>query len=285
MLIESRSRQPLTTAAWFVAGVSLLAWLALPLLAGGNRPAVLSIAVVLAVVAVGTTVWTVRNARLQRQRYEARLAAVAGERAAEAERLRLARDLHDLVSHNLGLVTVRAANALHVADPSEERAALTDIERIGREATTELRRILGVLRQPGASTVSLAPTDSFDALPAMITAARAAGVDVALEIDDDLQASAGAQLVICRVIREGLSNAARHAGPCGVQVSVRLTEDDHLVTTIRDDGGDDWQPVRGSGHGLSGLREQVSALGGDLIAEPQASGGFLLRARFPDRGR
>lgn len=285
MLIESRGRRPLTTAAWVVAGASLLAWLALPLLAGGNRPAVLSTAVVLAVVAGGTTVWTVRNARLQRQRYEARLAAVAGERAAEAERLRLARDLHDLVSHNLGLVTVRAANALHVADPSEERAALTDIERIGREATTELRRILGVLRQPGASTVSLAPTDSFDALPAMITAARAAGVDVVLEIDDDLQASAGAQLVICRVIREGLSNAARHAGPCGVQVSVRLAEDDHLVTTIRDDGGVDWQPVRGSGHGLRGLREQVSALGGDLIAEPQASGGFLLRARFPDRGR
>lgn len=283
MPTETQRRRPVPVA-WYVAGAAILVWLCHPLLFGGNSDWALVVPLGTAAIAAALTVWAVRSGRQQRRRYEARIAALAADGAAQAERLRLARDLHDLVSHNIGLVTVRAANALHVGDPADEREALRDVERIGRTATHELRRMLRVLRQPDSSVGSTMPTDSFDALPALVDAARDSGLAVTLDLDQEPDVSAVTQLAVCKVVREGLANVARHAGPCSVMVSVRLV-DGWWVTTVHDSGGSaDWQVVPGSGFGLRALREQIVALGGELTTrDAGGQSGFELRARIPDQ--
>lgn len=274
-----RPRRPLR----FIAPVAAVAVvLAIPVVFGGRFAAVPAIAVGVTLLAAGTVVGVIVRARRQRRAYEARLTAWAGDRAAQAERLRLARELHDLVSQNLGLVTVRAASALHLADRAGDRAALADIERIGREAMTELRRMLHVLRQPGTPAPA-APPETFAALPAIVGNAEAAGLDVELELAGVADAGGGLQLAICGIVREGLANAARHAGPTRVTVRI-YRDDDHVVVTIRDAGPrhPDWSPVPGAQQGLATLAERVAVLGGRLTSHRGADG-FELSASLPDR--
>jgi signal transduction histidine kinase len=198
-----------------------------------------------------------------------------------AERLRIARDLHDIVSHGLGLITVRAASTRHLPKPAEVAAALTDIEDAGRHATAELRRMLAVLREPSAAG-RRAPVDSLEDLPGIVRGASVAGLRARLTAEPLGPVSQGVQVAVCKTVREALSNAARHAGPTEVRVGLHRDGAD-VVVTVADTGpsADGWQASPGAGHGLAGLRERVGSLGGTLSAE-HVGGGFRVTARIPD---
>lgn len=265
----------------------LLAVLALAVMAVGvDRPATAWAALaVAAAVAVSVIGWAVERTRRQCRRYEEELAAWAAERATQTERLRIAADLHDLVSHGLGLITVRAAVARRMSSPdgeAERAAALTDIERVSRETTTELRRLLTVLRDPG--TAPLRPADTLEDLLTIVQDASTTGLTATLGIEELGEVSPGVQLTICAVVREALHNTIRHAGPTDARIGVRR-DGESIVVDVQDAGPrGPWQQQPGAGHGLDGLRERVIALGGTLNAEPDEHG-FHVTARIPDRER
>ncbi|MET8040524.1 histidine kinase [Micromonospora sp. NPDC005215] len=231
--------------------------------------------------AVAAAVWAVRRSRTDRTAYESRLTAWAASEAVLAERLRIARDLHDIVSHGLGLITVRAAATRHLPKPAEVQAALTDIEDASRHATAELRRMLTVLREPSAAS-RRAPVDSLDDLPGIVHGASLAGIRARLTVEPLGPVSQGVQVAVCKTVREALSNAARHAGPTDVRVRV-YRDGTHVVVTVADSGpsADGWRASPGAGHGLAGLRERVGSLGGTLSAE-RVDAGFRLTARMRD---
>ena len=238
---------------------------------GVDRPVAVVTSVLLSgVIAFVVLIWALARSGQQRRAYEEDLTAWAAERAAQTERLRIARDLHDLASHGLGLITVRAAAARTLDGPAgdaERSRALADIERTGRAATTELRRMLGVLRTPGSEAVPLRPAETLADLHEIVEAARVGGVIAALTVEDLGDVSAGAQLTVCAVVREALANTARHAGPVAARVAVRR-EGGAVVVTVEDDGpAPGWQPHPGAGQGLTGLRERVATLGGVLRRE------------------
>ncbi|WP_285797425.1 histidine kinase [Micromonospora sp. NBRC 107095] len=231
--------------------------------------------------AVATAVWAVRRSRTDRAAYESRLTAWAASEAVLAERLRIARDLHDIVSHGLGLITVRAAATRHLPKPAEVEAALTDIEDASRHATAELRRMLTVLREPSAAS-RRAPVDNLDDLPGIVHGASLAGLRTRLTVEPLGSVSQGAQVAVCKTVREALSNAARYAGPTDVRVRVSR-DGTYVVATVADAGpqGDGWLATPGAGHGLAGLRERIGSLGGTLSAE-HVGQGFRVTARIRD---
>ena len=271
----------------WLGAVGVLSALLLPLsTVGVGRPAVVW---PLRLLAAGVTVfvlcWALWQTRELRRRYDEELAAWAAERATQAERLRIAGDLHDLVSHGLGLITVRAAVARRTTGPGEAVArgdALADIEHVSRETTTELRRMLSVLRTRGAAP--LCPADTLDDLPAIVQAARVAGLDVTLRADDLGDVSPGVQLTVCAVVREALNNTLRHAGP--TQACVRAQRNGGAIVVDVQDAGPrgPWRPSPGAGHGLAALTERVTALGGTAHTEPSAHG-FRVTTRIPDGDR
>lgn len=251
-----------------------------------------SIPVVAVAVTVG--VWALLRLRAERDEHAAASASWAASEAVLAERLRIARDLHDVVSHGLGMITVRAATArhLHARDASAGAsgetallAALDDVESASRQATLELRHMLQALRESDESAPRH-PTDGLAALPSIVADAERAGIQVGLQHADLGDVPAAVQLTICAVAREGLANAARHAG--STRVRVLLTGDHDAVTvTVADDGpaaapsgAPAWSGTPGAGHGLIGLRERVAAVGGALEAGPCGQG-YRLHARLP----
>ncbi|WP_117672917.1 sensor histidine kinase [Micromonospora sp. MW-13] len=269
---------------WLAVGIVILG-LALLLMTIGvdDSTATWSVALVAAGVTAATVGWALAQTRGQRRQYEAQLAEWAAERARQTERLRIAGDLHDLVSHGLGLITVRATTARTAAGSEGEAdrtEALADIERVSRETTTELRRMLTVLRTPG--TAPLRPADTLDDLPEIVQAANAAGLDAALGIDELGEASPGAQLTICAVVREALNNTLRHVGPTQARIDIHR-EREAIVVNVQDAGpAGPWHPHPGAGHGLDGLRERVTTLGGELHTGTEGRG-FTVTARIPDR--
>ncbi|MFI6505465.1 sensor histidine kinase [Nonomuraea typhae] len=272
-----RRRQRVWPPAIAVLVVLLLALLAV----GSGGTAAVVMPVIIVVLALSVTTWALLRSREQRIAYEARLTSWAGERAAQAERLRIARELHDIVSHGLGLITIRAGAALYPGAEQGSAAALADIERIGRQTTTELRRMLNVLRVSTGTAVPLRPAESLHDLPAIIDKAERAGLTVALELGELEDVSPGAQLVVCSIVREALTNTARHAGPGKAGVQVRR-DGDWLVTSVWDAGPmSGWTPHLGAGHGIEGLRERVTALGGTFRAE-HVDNGFRVTARIPE---
>lgn len=249
---------------------------------GTQGPMAIVLPSLLVGLAVTTAVWAILRSRRDRARFEERLTAWAASEAVLAERLRIAHDLHDIVSHGLGLITVRAAATRHLPKPDEVAAALTDIEEASRAATAELRRMLTVLRSPDG-TASRAPSDTLADLPAIVDGAARAGLRTSLTVSlDDAPVSPGVQVAVCRTVREALSNVARHAGPTDVRVHV-YRDDSQVVVTVADAGRSvtGWRPSPGAGHGLTGLRDRVGSLGGVLLAEP-VEAGFRVTARIPD---
>lgn len=276
-----------SSRVWPVAVAALTILVLLSLVTGAEDPAAgLVVVLVIAGLATFGAAWALHRSRRQRQAYEDRLATWAGERAAQAERLRIARDLHDLVSHGLGLITVRASAAVRVTGPggeTERANALADIENVSRETTAELRRMLSVLRTPNADPAPVAPPETLEDLPTIAETARDTGLRVILDLPELGDVSSGTQLTVCAIVREALSNTARHAGPTRVHVGVHR-EDAAIVTTVRDEGPvDGWQGRPGAGHGLTGLRERVTALSGTMSAGA-GRGGFVITARIPDPG-
>jgi two-component system sensor histidine kinase DesK len=206
-----------------------------------------------------------------------------------AERLRIARDLHDIVSHGLGMITVRAGTARHLHSqrpredehPGEEALleALADVENASREATQELRHMLEALRESD-EVAPRHPTDSLESLPAIIAGARRAGLHVELHHADLGALSPSVQLAICAIVREGLGNIARHAGSTRARIELSDVSDAVTVAVTDDGPSAGWAGEPGSGHGLVGLHERVTNLGGTLEAGPHISG-YRLSAKLP----
>lgn len=259
---------------------------AMLLAVGAQGPLAFAFPLIITGTAVGVAVWAVHQTRTERAAYEARLLTWAAAEATSAERLRIARDLHDIVSHGLGLITVRAAatrcatggETLSVADA---RTALADIETASRNATTELRRMLTVLRSQDAATAPLHPVEGLELIPDIVRSAEVGGLRARLTLEPLGEVSQGVQVAVCRVVRESLGNVLRHAGPSDVQVDL-LRDQGTIVVKVTDTGPDRaWRAAPGAGLGLLGLRERVAALGGTLHVQA-VEDGFRVTARIPD---
>jgi signal transduction histidine kinase len=226
--------------------------------------------------------------RLQRDRAaQARDASQADQRRRQSEeRLQVARDLHDVVGHNISLINVQANVGLKLLDsePESVRAALGAIKAASKEALEELRTMLSALRRD-EDAAPRSPAPGLDRLRELVELTRAAGLGVDLELADEASGLPPAvQLAAYRILQESLTNVTRHAGPA--RASVRVAYDGAaLVLEVTDDGtfrpaGD---ALTGSGSGIAGMRERVTALGGELSAGPRPGGGFAVRARLPVR--
>jgi len=216
-----------------------------------------------------------RATRAEREREERARVAVADERA------RIARELHDVVGHSVSVMTVQASAVRRLLLPEQqrEREALLVVERTGREALAEMRRMVGVLRRPEEAP-ALAPQPSLEHLDKLVAQAREAGLPVELRVEgDSVQLPAGVDLTAYRLIQEGLTNTIKHARATRAEVVVRYTGD-HVELAVSDDG-DGGGSGDGGGHGLVGMRERVSVYGGELEAGSAPSGGYRLRARLP----
>jgi len=200
------------------------------------------------------------------------------EGAIASERARLARELHDIVSHNLSVVVVQAAGAR--AQGSSDSATLEKIERSGRESLIEMRRLLDVLRAD-ASDAGVAPQPRIVELEALVAKVRNAGVPVELRMDGDCQSvPAAIDLSVYRIVQESLTNVLKHAGPARVMVTVRRTSN-AISVDIVDDGHGASGHSADSGHGLLGMRERVALFGGQLQTGARPDGGFQVSAVLP----
>ncbi|MEV7723838.1 histidine kinase [Streptomyces sp. NPDC087917] len=216
----------------------------------------------------------------------------ARRRVAE-ERLRIARDLHDVVAHHIALVNVQAGVAAHVMDkrPDQAKEALAHVRDASRSALNELRATVGLLRQSGDPEAPTEPAPGLAVLDALLDTFRNAGlpVEAALQMGSGpgpQALPAAVDLVAYRVIQEALTNVRKHAGPgARAQVSV-VRVGPSVEVTVLDDGGDsaDSSPVPtdpGGGHGLLGMRERAGALGGSCFAGPRYGGGYRVHAILP----
>jgi signal transduction histidine kinase len=203
-------------------------------------------------------------------------------KALEAERSRIARDLHDVVSHSMAvtLMQARGGRQMLATDLPAARAAFDAIERTNTQALGDMRRLLNVLRE-AASDTPTAPAPSLRRLPELIADIRASGVPVDLQVDGDLaQVPPGVDLSAYRVIQEALTNVIKHAGPARAAVTVRCSETD-LALVVSDNGRGSRQS-HNSGHGLAGIQERVAVLGGIVDVSSAGSGaGFAVRATLP----
>jgi signal transduction histidine kinase len=203
------------------------------------------------------------------------------EQAVADERARMARELHDIVSHNLSVVILQAAGARAAGSP--DAGTLEKIERSGRQALAEMRRLLGVLRQPGdqAAAPELAPQPGVAELAALVDGVRAAGLPVTLVINGDPAGlPAALDISAYRIVQEALTNVLKHAGPATAAVSVRCGAGEVLIEVTDDGAGVPAGGQAGGGHGLAGMRERAALFGGELAAGPLPGGGFGVRARL-----
>jgi signal transduction histidine kinase len=274
------------TAAWTCRdlSVTLAGWVAAPL-------AVLFLAVVL-------HAWTTWR-RYERSLHDrVRLLDEAGEAAVaaavSAERERIARELHDIVSHNVSMMIIQAGAARQVVAgaPQDATDALLAVESNGREAMTELRALLGLLRPGGHGEDDLTPQPGMSRLDELVDRVAFAGLPVELRIEGEPRPlPPGIDLTAYRVIQEGLTNALKHARGARAEVHVRYT-DRHLRLEILNTGpsvltgptpasAETARPELATGRGLLGLRERVAAFGGHLDARRRLGGGFRVRARIP----
>jgi signal transduction histidine kinase len=222
-----------------------------------------------------------RTAELEQAREE------LARRAVTEERLRLARELHDVVAHAMSVIAVQSGVGAHVADsqPEQVAKALAAIEATSRAALTELRRLLGVLRQDSEPQASLTPVPGLANLESLLAEVAKAGLAVRLRVEGTpAPLPAGLDLSAYRIVQEALTNVVKHAGPAHVQVTicyrdhevaVEVTDDGHGVAAVAGDGR------RGTGHGLIGMAERMAAFGGDLEVGPRPGGGFRVAARLP----
>jgi signal transduction histidine kinase len=274
-------------SAWLVQAIHFVwtIWLA-PLVYGYANPPVND-----ALLLAGWVLAVVIAAEAYRLRAE-RAAATRASRQIEQrrqqseERLRVARDLHDVIGHNISLINVQASMGLDLMDgqPEQARAALSAIKSASKEALEELRTMLTTLRQDGDAGPR-SPAPGLDSLPELIELTRAAGLSVEVQVAGRAPPlPAAVHLAAYRIVQESLTNVTRHAGRA--RVTVRVTYDDADVHVEIDDDGtapSGGGSAIGTGSGITGMRERAAALGGDLSAGFRHGGGFRVSARLPVR--
>jgi signal transduction histidine kinase len=227
--------------------------------------------------AVGVTVRVGREQVLQSRRDAAR-------RQADAERLRVAQEVHDVVGHGLAAINMQAEIALHLLgrQPGQAEAALTAISRTSRESLDELRATLGAVRR-GDDLDDRTPAPGLARLDALVDRTRSVGVPVSVDVDGPVsELPVAVDLAAYRIVQESLTNVLRHAGAATAAVRIAMS-DGRLTVSVTDTGrgGDPAAPA--GGHGLAGMRERVAALGGELSTGPLPGGGFAVTATIPVR--
>ncbi|MEU9319388.1 sensor histidine kinase [Streptomyces sp. NPDC048295] len=226
-----------------------------------------------------------RAARLEREREAQSKVAVAAERA------RIARELHDVVAHNVSVMVVQADGAAYVMDaaPDQAKQALETISSTGRQALAEMRRLLGVLRTGDAQeSGEYVPQPDVDQIEDLIEQVRQTGLAVDFKIEGTPRPlPSGVELTAYRIVQEALTNTRKHGGP-DAGASVRLVYfDDGLGLLVEDDGRGAAHELYedggadGAGHGMIGMRERVGMVGGTLDAGPRPGGGFRISALLP----
>jgi signal transduction histidine kinase len=203
-------------------------------------------------------------------------------RSAYEERLRIAREVHDLIGHSLSVINMQAGVALHVLDrrPEQAEESLRAIRQTSKDALAELRSTLAVFRDPGRAEPT-APEPGLGRLEHLITAMRQAGRTIELNVDEEIgNLPPTLDHTAYRIVQEALTNVVRHAGDAAAEVSIGR-QGQRLLLTIIDHG----PPIRSDklaeGHGISGMRERARAVGGTLTVQPQPGGGVAVRAQLP----
>ncbi|WP_223690455.1 sensor histidine kinase [Leifsonia poae] len=224
----------------------------------------------------------IRNRR-ERFRAASRRVAERRESAAEAERLRIARELHDVLAHSLSQISVQAGVGLHLFDsrPEKAREALAAIKTTSSQALEEVRGVLGFLRSEG-HTASRAPEPDLERIPVLVETYGRAGLDVTYEQDVVSVPAPAIQLAVYRIVQESLTNIGRHAQATTVRISLREEGGDYVVT-VADDGRGLPDTVRDGGKGMLGMRERAELLGGRFETHPGENGGLTVVARLPIR--
>ncbi|AQU71377.1 two-component sensor histidine kinase [Streptomyces niveus] len=238
---------------------------------------------------VGVAAWVVAvlvGSELVRVRREQWIHARAERAAAEArradeERLRIARELHDVLAHSISVINVQAGVGLALldSDPEQARTALTTIKAASKEALGEVRQVLDTLRTSGDAP--RAPAPGLDRLPELVEQAAAAGLTVGTEtLGDRVALSPGADLAAFRIVQEALTNVVRHSGSRTAHVQVGYGAG-VLTLRVDDEGPATGDEAGGGGNGLVGMRERAAALGGTIEAGPRPDGGFRVKAVLP----
>ncbi|MFH8899282.1 sensor histidine kinase [Streptomyces coeruleorubidus] len=230
---------------------------------------------VVAIAAV-SELFRIRREQWVRERAEQ---AEAARRRADAERLRIAQELHDVLAHSISVINVQAGVGLALldSDPEQARTALTTIKAQSKEALGEVRQVLDTLRAPGDAPRTPAP--GLDRLPELVEQAASAGLTVDVE-GEPPRLAPGTDLAAFRIVQEALTNVVRHSG--SRHARVRLAHDaDVLRLRVDDDGPATGADAGGSGNGLAGMRERAAALGGTIEAGPRPDGGFRVLAVLP----
>ena len=293
-LVSSRLTRRISVLATMTAAVAIGG--ALLYAALSKRSAPLALLAVEGFMPLGAA-WFVGDAVAARRQYLAGLAEQARrEQAAEAERarqqvreerVRIARELHDVVAHTLAVITIQAGvgRRLMAKRPEKTADALELIEEIGRTAQDELRVVLGLLRDEAAEPISRGPAPRLADLKGLVDTVRASGTQVELRMTGaDRPLSPAIELSIYRVVQEALTNLVRHAPGAEAMVDLSISANDVSVE-VTNNGGQSHdaveEPPGAAGHGIVGMRERVDAFGGSLLAERLADGGFRVSAHIP----
>jgi signal transduction histidine kinase len=202
------------------------------------------------------------------------------ERAVHDERVRIARELHDVVAHHVSVMVVQAEAGACLPSPEEREKALDAVAGTGREAMAELRRLLAVLHDDTAAAT--APQPGLGDVEGLVRSVQEAGVPVDLEVVGSIRAlPEGVDLSAYRIVQEALTNTVRHAGPARARVVIRYLADG-LELEVTDDGRGPVVSGNGaSGRGLAGMRERAGLFGGSVVTGPRPGGGFVVSARLP----
>ncbi|HEX6475630.1 MAG TPA: sensor histidine kinase [Acidimicrobiales bacterium] len=247
--------------------------------------------------------WFVGDSVRARRAYTAGLAEQAAQRQREEverahrsvveERVRIARELHDVVAHSLSVISIQAGMGRHVldTDPEETRHALASVETTSRGALGELRRVVALLRQADQLSPALAPAPGLDDLGRLVEQVGAAGVPVELDLPGEpVSLPQGVELSVYRIVQEALTNVVKHAGPARARVAISVAVDAVDVEVVDDGRGPEVPLSEGNGartdsqpqhHGIIGMRERVALYGGSLTVGGSPNGGFRVAAHLP----
>lgn len=273
-----------------ISAAFLVIWTAIGTVTAESVPATSLVTTVISTVTPLLLGREIRERRRRVDEFKARAKRVEEERKEQArravadERVRIARELHDVVAHQMVVMTLQAEGARRVADGSDPRVveALETISDAGHRALVEMRRMVGLLRATPEGRSETEPVPRLSDVRLLVEQMRAAGVGVDLSVAGDVRPlSDGVELSAYRIVQESLTNAVRHGGP-GVTANVLIEYGDgELVVAVTDDGRGVAANTDSIGHGLVGMRERVSVVGGEFSAGPKAGGGFRVRASIP----